>query len=657
MASTKNCVFVDFETRSRRDIDDGAFAYAADESTEILCVAYCIEDQEPIVCTPDQKELLAPLFRCIKDGYQVIAHNMLFEVAIFEYVAWPKYGWPSPCLSQYRCTMQMACRAGLPASLAESAIALGVTNKLESGSALLKLFSIPQSNGNFIPLDSRPKEKASLLEYCAIDTVVSRDIWRNLSEWKPEELEDVEFDLISNVRGVPVDVMAATVIYKNILNEQEKFGDRISELTKGIITKPTQVQRIKAWVQKNVNASIPDTSADTVQEILDGKYGDVDPVSQEILEMRQHAGKSSTGKFTRYVNSSINGRIKGMNISFGAHTGRSVSRLLNLYNLPKPSVKYSCMEELVDDLTGDVEAVNQKYGSYLKAASTAIRGIITADDGDAMVVADYAAIEARLVFWLSNSFTGLRKYHEGTDLYKDAASKIYHKPIEQVTESERWLGKQVILGAGFGLGAKGFVRSCANWGVDVPLPLAEEAITAYRESYPEVVDFWNAIESTAIRACKTGEVTYIPNGKIAFKTTVTKSGVPMLQMRLPSGRLITYPHVKLDTVTTPWGAKKMGITYKKVKDGNYFRESTYGGKLTENAIQGIARDLMYFGAKNAAKNGYQILFTIYDELVGTARKDIVDLHKFVELITVLPDWAVGMPLQAEGKVIRRYQKI
>ena len=108
MASTKNCVFVDFETRSKRDIDDGAFAYAADESTEILCVAYCIEDQEPIVCTPDQEELLAPLFRCIEGHYDVIAHNMLFEVAIFEYVAGPKYGWPKPSLSQYRCTMQMS---------------------------------------------------------------------------------------------------------------------------------------------------------------------------------------------------------------------------------------------------------------------------------------------------------------------------------------------------------------------------------------------------------------------------------------------------------------------------------------------------------------------------------------------------------------------
>lgn len=658
MANTKNCVFIDFETRSKCDIDNGAFAYAAHPSTDILCVAFAIEDQDPIVVSIDQgRELLAPLFRCIENGYTIVAHNFLFEIPIIEYVAVPKYNWPMPQLNQYRCTMQMCGRAGLPHSLEEAALALNVTNKLKSGKALLKLFSIPQPNGNFISLESKPRERSELLEYCATDTVVCRDIWRNLPEWKDSELEDIVFDLHSNVRGVPVDINAANVIYANILNEQEKFADHISALTKGVITKPSQVQRIKHWVQKNVNPNIMDTSADTVQEILDGKYGEVDEVSRQILEMRQHAGKSSTGKYTRYVNSSIDGYIKGMNISFGAHTGRAVSRLLNLYNLPKPSVKYSCMEELVDDLVSDVDMVNHKYGSYLKAASTAIRGIITAPNNYVFTVADYAAIEARLVFWLSNSFTGLKKYHEGIDLYKDAASKIYHKPIDQVTDSERWLGKQVILGAGFGLGAKGFVRSCANWGVDVPLLLAEDAISAYRESYPEVVEFWNAMESTAIRACKTGEITYIPNGKIAFKTMKTKSGVLMLLMRLPSGRFITYPHVKLETVTTPWGANKMGITYKKAKDGGYFRESTYGGKMTENAIQGIARDLMYHGGKNAAKEGYEILFTVYDEIVGMAPKDRADIDHFCESICVLPDWAIGMPLEAEGKIFSRYQKL
>lgn len=342
MASTKNCVFIDFETRSALDIEHGAFAYAAHPSTDILCVAYTIEDQAPVVCTLDQEELLAPLFRCIENGFNIVAHNFLFEIPIIEYVAVPKYGWPKPDLSQYRCTAQMAGRAGLPLSLEDSGSALNLeVKKLTSGKALLKLFSVPQSNGQFVSLDSRPQAKAQLMEYCAVDTVVSREIWRNLPEWKPTEIDDILFDLEANVKGVPIDHHAAKVIYKNVLLEQEQFSARVTKLTGGLITKMTQVQRIKQWLQKHVNASIPDGSADTIQEILDGKWGEVDEVSQQILEMRQHSGKSSTGKYVRYIYSAVDGRIRGMNISFGAHTGRAVSKLLNLYNLPKPSVKYS----------------------------------------------------------------------------------------------------------------------------------------------------------------------------------------------------------------------------------------------------------------------------------------------------------------------------
>lgn len=446
MANTNNCVWIDFETRSKISIENGAFAYAADESADILCVAYAIEDQEPVACTLDQKELLAPLFRCIESGFNIIAHNFTFEIAIIEHVAVPKYDWPRPDVSQYRCTAQMAGRAGLPLSLEKAAIALELdTKKIDAGKSLIKLFSIPQANGQFIPLDSRPQAKAQLLEYCAMDTAVSREIWRNLPSWKDSEIEDIKFDLISNLRGVPVDHKAAKVIYKNVLLEQEQFSERVTKLTNGVITKMTQVQRIKTWLQANVNPDIPDGSADTIQELLDGKWGEVDPISQQILEMRQHSGKSSTGKYVRYINSAVNGYIKGMNISFGAHTGRSVSKLLNLYNLPKPSVKYDCMEELIDDLSlYEAGLATAKYGSYLKAASTAIRGIITAPEGYVLTIADYASIEARIVFWISNCFVGLKKYHDGVDLYVDAATKIYHKTADSINYDERWLGKQCL---------------------------------------------------------------------------------------------------------------------------------------------------------------------------------------------------------------------
>lgn len=657
MAKTNDCVFLDFETRSFKDIDDGAFAYAADESTDILCIAYAIEDEPTVVCTIDNKELLAPLFRCIENGYKIVAHNMLFEIAIIKYVAIPKYNWPKPSIGQFRCTMQMSGRAGLPLSLDEASKSMSLTEKLQSGKHLIKLFSIPH-NGKFVQLDSRPKDKQSLLEYCANDVVVCRELWKNLPQWKEVEIEDVIFDLRSNIDGVPIDSKSSKIIHDRINLEQERYSKEISVLTKGLITKPTQTQRIRDWVRNKVNPSVPDCTADTVQEIIDGKYGEVDGTSMMILEMRQHSGKSSTGKYVRYCNSAVDSRICGMNISFGAHTGRAVSKLLNLYNLPKPSVKYESMEELVYDLTKkEIKEVNEKYGSYLKAASTAIRGMIEAPEGKILYISDYAAIEARLVFWLADCMSGIKKYLNKEDLYIDQASKIFNKRISDITSDERWVGKQVILGAGYGLGPKGFVLSCARWGVEVSLKVAEDAISSYRESYEEIVDLWNDLERKAILAYKSGEQTFAANGKISFKKVRSQSGVVFLLMILPSGRFIMYPHVKTEVVTTPWGAKKKGITYKKVTNGGFFRQSTYGGSITENAVQGIARDLMYYGSKNAKANGYDILFHVYDEVVGMHDENDANIHEFNDLICKRPDWGLTIPLVAEGKICKRYQKI
>ncbi len=653
----KNKVFLDFETRSKISIEHGAFKYASHPSTEILITSYAIEDQPTQIMDMSNKEFIIPLFKAIEDGYTVVAHNMLFEIAIIKYVGIKKYGWPKLSLDKFQCTMQMAGRAGLPLSLGDCAKALNIRKKLDSGKALIKLFCCPQKDGTFIEMDSRPRQKMEFMEYGSVDVDVCREIYLNLPEWKETELADVLFDLECNMRGVPVDVDLSRKIYENIMKQQEGFANRVTNLTGGVITKMTQAARIKNWVISNVNSQIPNCTADTVTEILEGKYGEVDDTSKQILEMRQHAGKSSTGKYVRYINSTVHGRIYGMIISFGAHTGRPVSKLLNLYNLPKPSIKYESMDLLVKDMSSmDTKEITEKYGSYLKAASTAIRGMITAPKGAVLCVSDYAAIEARIVFWLAGCAKGLQMYKDGIDAYKMIATEIFNKPYSSIVDDERWVGKQVILGAGYGLGGQGFVNSCARWGVDVELELATNSINAYRETYPEVVDLWNSLENAALAALRTGKVVMAALGKIAFKSHKTKSGVIMLQMKLPSGRCINYPHAKIDIVKTPWGAKKKALTYKKVTNGGYYRESTYGGKLAENAVQAIARDIMYYGAQCASRK-YDILFSVYDEVISLVPEQIADIEEYNMMLCTTPAWASDLPLEAEGKILKHYQKL
>ena len=654
MASTDNIAFCDFETKSEMDIEHGAFAYAAHQSTDILIVAYCIGDSEPICAEITDQEKIEPLLEHMRFGGICVAHNILFEMAIIKYVAVPKYGWPKTKITQWFDTMHLAGRAGLPLSLAECAKALKITEKLEAGKDLIKVFCTPP----FVPMNSRPKEKERFMEYCNQDVRVSREIWRNLPSLKLEEKEDIALDLRANFHGVPIDHSLAKRIHNLVLEEQAGLSDRVNILTKGVITKMTQAQRIKQWAQRHVSPSIPNCAAATVIEILDGVYGEVDPVTKEILEMRQHSGKSSTGKYVRYVHSSIDENIYGMLISFGAHTGRSISKLLNLYNLPKPSIKYDTMDKLIDDMAQmSALEINEKYGSYLKAASTAIRGVITAPTGKTLVIADYASIEARMVFWLAHCMSGLKKYHKGIDLYIDMASFIYSTPMARVTDDQRWLGKQVILGAGYGLGWGGFIGACAQYGVEIDESTAQLAINAYRETYPEIVDLWNDMDRSAMKACTSGKIVFAAKGKIAFKTMKTRSGVTFLLMRLPSGRFISYPDIKIEMVTTPWGARRKAISYKKAKNNGWFRDTTYGGKLTENAVQGIARDIMYYGAKVASDYGYKMLFSVYDEIVALADKDKADIRHYEELICTLPAWATGAPIKAEGILAKHYQKL
>jgi len=654
MANLERCVFIDFETKSKRSIDDGAFAYAADPTTDFLIVSYIVGNGEPICVDTPNSPHLNLLFDCINNGYKIIAHNMLFEIAIFKYVMVPRYKWPIPDASQWLDTMHMAGRAGLPLGLKACAETLKITEKLDDGKGLIKLFSIPP----FADLNKKPKEKERFMEYCKQDTRVCREIYHNLPDFKEGEMLDIQLDLESNLHGVTIDKSLALKIYNNVLDIQASFAERAEELTHGVITKMTQVQRLKKWVHECVSADIPNCAADTIQEILDGKYGKFDEVTKELLLMRQHSGKSSTGKYYRYINSSIDDKVYGMIISFGAHTGRTISKLLNLNNLPKPSIKYKSMDELTKDLCRcDIKCINDKYTSYLKAASSAIRGIIKAPDNHVLAVADYASIEARLVFWLAHSMDGLRKYHDGIDLYKDMASKIYNIPYGRITDNQRWTGKQVILGAGFGLGWKGFIGSCERFGVTVPDDLAQQSIESYRNDYPEVVDLWNELDRKSMQAVITGQITYAAKGRIAFKTFKTKSGVTFLLMKLPSERFMMYPDVEITTAITPWGAKRRAISYKKSINGKWLRETTYGGKLTENAIQAIARDLMYYGAQQAKKAGYKVLFSVYDEIIAEIPKEQADIKHFEELICEVPEWGDGIPLEAEGKILTNYQKL
>lgn len=233
-----------------------------------------------------------------------------------------------------------------------------------------------------------------------------------------------------------------------------------------------------------------------------------------------------------------------------------------------------------------------------------------------------------------------------------------HRFLIRTPNGSHFIAHNSILGCGYGIGWRGFQNAAANYNVILPDETCQLAVDTYRETYKEVPDLWNSIEKAAMLAMTTGKECFAAHGRISFKLLRMKNDQKFLFMKLPSGRLICYPKASLGVVTTPWGARKKAIVFRKLINNHWSHESTYGGKLTENACQAIARDIMYVGMKNASAAGFNTIMQVYDELISSAPKGFMNIKDYENLLcSPMPEWTRNLPLEAEGKIMTRYQKL
>jgi len=276
--------------------------------------------------------------------------------------------------------------------------------------------------------------------------------------------------------------------------------------------------------------------------------------------------------------------------------------------------------------------------------------------------ADYAAIEARIVCWLAGQEDALDEYRQGIDRYKVMASLIYNVPADQVNKHpQRFVGKTTILGAGFGMGPPKFRAACKKYRYDLPLGLEDTAIAAFREKHAKVKSYWYDVENAAQRAiANRGQIIRVTNKRLGpYKVPVSflyehTNGLPFLFCKLPSGRKLAYPRPRL--VTSPKFEGKLAIKFFGHIIGTQWGDvDTYGGKLVENITQAVAADIMCQGAQNAENAGYNIMALIHDQaLAYTAPRQTAE--EFVALLTKMPAWADGLPIEAEGGEVPFYKK-
>jgi len=637
-------VHLDFETQSVVDIKRcGAGRYATDPSTRILMGAYAVGDGPVKLWFGDKYPLEFDKF--IADGAVFAAHNAFFEYAIWKYV-WKR----EP--PKFICTKALANACGLPGSLGRAAKSLLLDHQKDiEGQRLINAFCKPQKDGTFRDLSDYPEDKRAFGGYCKKDVEVEREIYKKLPLFKPEEEELFQLTLKINCRGLKIDQELALRAVEMAEILMDDCQERVKELTRGKIHSIRQTVRLKEYLNEKYGLELSGVGSDVIEEAI----VNLDPssIAYELLLLRLEYGRSSVAKFVRALNSVCkDGRIRDYLVHHGAQTGRWSSQAIQLQNLPRGGAidAQKCIETLCCGEETDPIWFKTAYKHPMSALSECVRGLIIAERGKKLLVADYNAIEARVLMWLVGQKDAVAAFSQGRDIYVDMARTIYNdRSLTKKDKEARQLGKQAVLGCGYQMGPQRFQGTCAGYGMDISEELAEKAVFSYRDTYKKVPMFWNELGFAAHDAVRCQDRGHA--GPITFLSTGT-----FLFCRLPSGRCLRYYQPALEDIETKFGMRTQLCYFTQDSQSNNFKKVyTYGGKLCENVVQAIARDIMAYAMLKLESQGFPVVLSIHDEIVCETNPRC-SLEHMLKIMCELPSWASGCPITAEGWEGKRYRK-
>ncbi|EJZ88300.1 DNA polymerase [Actinotignum sanguinis] len=648
----------DLETYSPVNLTkSGVYPYATDPEFELLLFGYSIDSGDVHVIDlasgqqlPD--ELLAAL---VDPGVVKWAHNAAFERVAFS--AWLRRHHPDLLAeefldpAQWRCTMVWAAYLGLPMSLDAVGTALDLDVKKDSaGKKLIKQFCTPATpsvlNGGGtrnLPA-SDPTGWAQFVDYNRRDVEVELAIHDRLSPFPMPEAEwdAYALDQTINDTGILLDRTLADAAVA--LDGQHSTATlvRARELTG--LENPNSPIQLKDWLTTN-GCKMSSLAKAEVAAALETATG----VVREVLELRGDLAKSSVKKYQAMHNvAGSDGRARGLIQFYGAgRTGRFAGRLVQVQNLPR---NYLPDLDAARTLTrqGNLDALELLYDSVPDTLSQLIRTAFIPSEGCRLIVADYSAIEARVIAWLARETSTLRAFRDGKDLYCETASRMFGVPVEKhgVNAELRQKGKIATLACGYN-GSVGALKAMGALRMGLAEHELKPTVDAWRAANPNIVQLWADVEQAALDAITTRSTLRLRN--LCFSV---ESGI--LFITLPSGRRLAYVQPRLGE--NRWGGTS--ITYSGVTTGRKWgRLETYGGKLVENIVQAVARDLLVHAMQLVAEAGHRIVMHVHDEIVIDEPQDSVfTVADACALMATLPAWADGLPLNADGYECDYYQK-
>jgi DNA polymerase len=651
---------IDIETYSSVDIKkSGLYRYVQAHDFSVLLFAYSLDGNPVKVVDLAQGEqvprhIVQALFdpavekRAWNAAFEWYSLGRHFGLSRDQLLAW---------LWQWKCSMVHAYYCGYPGSLAAAGEALGLPQdkrKMSVGGALIRTFCVPQkptkaNGGRTRTLPHHEPEKWQLFkQYNAADVEAEMAIAEKLDAFPVPEQEWSlwRLDMCINERGVECDRQLVESAIRMLDAETAELVAEAVRLTS--VENPKSVQQLTSWLEEETGEEVADLRKGTVAKMVErlepGK-------ARRVLEIRQELSKSSTKKYAAMRETICDDdRIRGLLQFYGANrTGRWAGRLVQVQNLPRNNLPAI---ELARGYAarGDAQALKLLYGSLSDTLSQLIRTALIARPHTCLHVADFSAIEARVLAWLAGEQWRIDVFRTHGKIYEASASQMFGVPIESITKGSelRQKGKIAELALGYQGGTPALIKMGAlEQGLtEDELP---EIVERWRNANRVIVQFWRSIEAAALHAVQTGEAVGL-RGLVLAREMDSQTGQDFLTIRLPSGRKLYYPQPHI--AENHFG--KPAVHYYGTEGGKWTVLSTYGGKLTENVVQAISRDCLANAMMKLNAAGFEIVMHVHDEVVAEVEGDRLD--EMLDIMREPIPWAPGLPLEAAGFITDFYMK-
>lgn len=653
-------LFIDVETYSSVDIkESGAYKYIESPDFEILIIGYALDNGPVNIVDLAQgddipEEFEEALFdpECIK-----VAHN-----AVFERLSFRRIGYDIPA-EQWYCTSVKAAYCGLPLSLDAVSKRLDLTDKkLDTGKALIKYFSCPckptRINGmrtrNY-PSDA-PEKWEMYKEYNMYDVLAEREIFQKLSAYEIPDIERRMYVLDQNIndRGILVDMELAQSAIAVDNEYTALLTNRAKELTG--LQNPNSPAQIREWIETTTGHAVLSLSKESMPDLLE-EFKDY-PEVIELLSIRKKLSKTSIKKYYAMLNCAMkDNRCRGLFQFYGANrTGRWAGRLLQLQNLSKNHISHiEVPRELIR--ARDWETVEMLYDDVADILSQLVRTALIAPKGKTFAVADFSAIEARVISWLANEKWRMDVFRGDGKIYEATGSKMFNVPISAITKGSVLRDKSKISELALGYeGSLGALKRMGGERMGLSDTEMMSLVRKWRSANPAIVDMWKEIDEASKEA-----VRYHRPVSCTCKNLIFDCDGQFMTIQLPSGRKLFYANPmfkdkKIGRSTTPTRVLCYGGI---IQETNQWGEiDTYGGKLTENIVQAIARDLLGNSMLNMQEEGFAITMHVHDEAIAEIPLENAEEHynNMVKAMEQVPVWAPDFPLKADGYITPFYLK-